>query len=48
MVGRVEFDADAEIGGDDFANLGYDVEDYFGAFFWCASICVGADICLSY
>ena len=47
VVCRVEFDADAEIGGDDFADLGEDFEDDSGSFLGCASVSVCAVICLS-
>jgi hypothetical protein len=46
VVGRVEFDADCEGWGHDFAGFIQDVEDEAGTLFGGAAVFVGAAVCL--
>lgn len=46
MIGRVELDADAEVGGDERADLVNDIEDEFGTLFRAAAVGVRPDVAL--
>lgn len=46
VIGRVELDADAEVGGDERADLVNDIEDEFGALFCAATVGVRPDVAL--